>query len=82
MVGPPYTGQMERDLRVKRLSEHLERLCLELGVPFLPIFTFVDGNEIWRQEAECGDGVHPNRLGYTLIYRAVLAWQAWRDWVP
>jgi lysophospholipase L1-like esterase len=82
MVGPPYTGKKEHDLRVKRLSNHLERLCLELGVPFLPIFPRLDGNEIWRQEAECGDGVHPNRLGYTLIHQAVLAWKPWREWVP
>jgi lysophospholipase L1-like esterase len=47
----------------------------------LPTFRPVDTSQVWRREAAQGDGVHPNRGGYTLIYQAVLNWQPWRDWV-
>jgi lysophospholipase L1-like esterase len=81
MVGPPCTGDARLDERVQCLSDRLEALCRELVVPMLPTFRLVDTSQVWRREAAQGDGVHPNRGGYTLIYQAVLNWQPWRDWV-
>jgi acyl-CoA thioesterase I len=81
MIGPPRTGHAELDLRLKRLSGRFERLCEELSVPFLRLFEHAGGDEAWQREVEQGDGVHPNRGGYSLIYDAVVTWQPWRDWV-
>lgn len=81
MIGPPCTGDTALDDRVRRLSNSLEPLCRELTVPFLPIFERLEGVAAWCHEAMLGDGVHPNRGGYTLIYKAILGWQPWRDWV-
>ena len=81
MIGPPCTGEAALDLCVKRLSGRIGLLCEELSVPFLPVFKHVEGRDSWRREAERGDGIHPNREGYSLIYDAVLMWQPWRDWV-
>jgi acyl-CoA thioesterase I len=81
MVGPPCMGDVSVDERVRRLSGRLATLCDELSVPFLPIFPLLEGAEVWRIEAQHGDGVHPNKGGYALIYEAVLSWQPWRDWV-
>ncbi len=81
MIGPPCTGEASLDERVRRLSARLELLCLELSVPFLPIFPRLEGMEVWHSEAQEGDGIHPNRRGYAMIHQAVLLWQPWHDWV-
>jgi acyl-CoA thioesterase I len=81
MVGPPCTGEVLLDERVRRLSDRLELLCREICVPFLSIFGRLENAESWRSEALRGDGVHPNRGGYALIHEAVLGWQSWRDWI-
>ena len=81
MIGPPCTGEASLDERVRRLSERLGPICQELLVPFLSIFPLLEGVEVWRDEAQRGDGVHPNRGGYELIYDAILRWQPWREWL-
>ncbi|MCJ2121790.1 GDSL-type esterase/lipase family protein [Methylobacterium sp. J-077] len=81
MVGPPCAGEAALDERVSRLSGRLDALCRVLSVPYLPIFPRLAGAEVWRMEARRGDGIHPNRGGYTLLHQAVLDWPPWRDWV-
>ena len=81
MVGPPCTGDDALDARVRILSERLEQACQELEVPYLPLFLRLQGNAVWRLEAEQGDGIHPNRAGYAMISEAVLNWQPWRRWL-
>ena len=81
MIGPPCTSNADLDERVSQLSDRLELLCSELSVPFLPLFKRTGGTEVWRREAEQGDGIHPNRGGYALIHNAVLSWQPWRNWI-
>jgi lysophospholipase L1-like esterase len=81
MVGPPRTGHSEIDLRLKRLTDRYEQLCKEISVPFLHLFNEAGGDQAWQREVAQGDGVHPNRGGYSAIYDAVLMWQPWRDWV-
>lgn len=80
MIGPPCTCDVDLDERVSQLSDRLALLCLELSVPFLPIFQKTKSMEVWRREAGQGDGIHPNRGGYALIHGAILDWQPWRDW--
>ena len=80
MVGPPCTGDADLDQRVGGLSDRMEFVCRELSIPFLPIFPRLGSSEVWRREAEQGDGIHPNRGGYALVTQAVLSWQPWRDW--
>ena len=72
MVGPPCTGKAALDQRVKGLSDRMQRLCQELSVPFRAVFPHLEGDAVWRHEARQGDGVHPNRGGYTLLCDAVL----------
>ena len=81
MVGPPCTGDALLDERVKCLSDSMEAICREVAVHVLPVFRTLDSFEVWRREVKQGDVVHPNRDGYAMIYRAVLNWQPWRDWV-
>lgn len=81
MIGPPWTGEASLDERVRRLSDRLGPICHELSVPYLPIFSQLVDVEVWRDEAQHGDGVHPNRGGYAMIYDAILHWQPWREWL-
>ena len=82
MVGPPCTADAAQDERVQRLSDKMAAACDDVGVPFLPLFATLRGHPVWRRDAERGDGIHPNRDGYSLIYDAVRAWPAWREWAP
>ncbi len=81
MIGPPSTADAELDLRVRRLSDRIGLLCHDLRVPFLSSWDHVANSDAWRQEALRGDGVHPNREGYALLFSLVSSWPAWRDWV-
>lgn len=81
MVGPPCTGDTALDQRVVHLSGRMEVVCGELSVPYLPIFHYLEGKEVWCREAEQGDGIHPNRGGYELITQAALTWQSWCEWI-
>ncbi len=82
MVGPPCSRNAAVDTRVSRLSDRLAVLCEDLAIPFFATFQLTHGNAAWHCEAGQGDGIHPNRGGYDLLYGALLGWNAWREWVP
>ncbi len=81
VVGPPCTGEPALDASVQRLSGEMEALCRALGVAFLPIFAPLLASELWRHEAQQGDGIHPGRGGYARIANLVEGWQPWREWL-
>ncbi|MEQ9448506.1 MAG: GDSL-type esterase/lipase family protein [Rhodospirillaceae bacterium] len=82
MVGPlPFLGNREIDARIAALSEAMELHCQELNVPFFG-FRALDNKvgEIWRREAEAGDGSHPDRGGYSALAEAISGWASWKEW--
>lgn len=82
MIGPiPVLDDPVIDARVKPLSEAQQALCDRIGVPFLPIFDFVLGCDVWRREAAQGDGTHPNAGGYAALAAYVADWPPARDWL-
>ncbi|MBE7213519.1 MAG: lipase [Gluconacetobacter diazotrophicus] len=81
VLGPPPAGDAALDEHVQALSERQHALCRELAIPFLPLFPVLRHDEAWRREAVAGDGVHPNRGGYSRIAAAILTWSPWRAWV-
>jgi acyl-CoA thioesterase I len=81
MIGPPCTGEAALDQRIEYVSERIATVCEDFAVSFLSVWPILEGNEVWLEEARQGDGVHPNRGGYLLMYNAILSWQPWRDWV-
>jgi len=81
MIGPPWTGDPGLDARVRRLSERFAGICDDLSVPFLSLWRAQIDGEVWHQEAVEGDGIHPNRGGYTRVADLVDMWPPWRVWM-
>jgi lysophospholipase L1-like esterase/N-acetylglutamate synthase-like GNAT family acetyltransferase len=69
------------DGRIAALSAGLAGLCAELGAPFLDLSPVArELLPLWREEADAGDGVHPNARGYAALAEAIDAWPPWRTW--
>jgi acyl-CoA thioesterase I len=82
MIGPPpVTASADHNARILQLSEGLAATCGRLAVPFLSTVAFAaESRDLWRAEAELGDGVHPNADGYSLLADAISTWGPWRAW--
>jgi len=71
----------EQNSRTTRLLEQFEKICLEMDIPYLDIFTPLKTSNIWLQEAEAYDGAHPRAAGYQEIANLVQNWSSgWRSW--
>ncbi|MGE5514841.1 MAG: GDSL-type esterase/lipase family protein [Bacteroidota bacterium] len=77
MVGPPPIDDDAVNARSRVLSEALARLCHDLGVPFLDIFTPLERHPLWRREVAANDGAHPGAAGYGVLADLVTAWPEW-----
>ena len=82
MLGPaPVLDDVAIDDRVRRISDDLQSLCGDIGVPFLETFAFVSACPAWRREAVQGDGTHPNREGYSALAKFIWEWPAFQKWI-
>ena len=81
LVGPLPVGDPVADERIGQLSGDFARVCVRLGVPYLPVWQLAGASVVWAREVAAGDGAHPNAGGYTLVAEAVQRWPAWQDWV-
>lgn len=81
MLGPTPIFDVEADLRIAELSGDYAEICSGLGVTYLETFGFLRECMPWREEAAAGDGVHPDRRGYTAFARYVLADPIFRAWI-
>lgn len=82
MIGPPpILDDADADVRIRRLSDELDRLCRRLEVPFLDALTFIGDCAAWKREAAAGDGTHPNRFGYAALAERILGWPPCRAWL-
>lgn len=80
MVGPPCTRDAALNLRIQSLSDKLQAFCEGQELPFLPLFERTSRSRLYRDDLAQGNGLHPNRAGYGVIYQAVRDWQFWREW--
>jgi lysophospholipase L1-like esterase len=82
MIGPPpIADDASHDARVGEISNGLNLVCSELGLPYLDLHGPLSVNETWRLEALDGDGAHPNSGGYAAAAALVEEWGPWRNWV-
>jgi len=82
VIGPlPVARDLDRNKRVAQLSDRMGELCDRLSIPYFDALAFVaDHYEAWREDADVGDGVHPNAGSYTALAAAVHAWAPWNNW--
>lgn len=81
VVGPPAMADKALTQRLGDLVRGYERVCAEMGVPFLNVLPELESSELYQGDLAAGDGVHPGAAGYTHIFRLVEAWDAWRDFI-
>jgi lysophospholipase L1-like esterase len=81
MIGPaPVSFDADTDRRIAVLSEDLEQVCETIGLPYLSVFPALATSRIWCQEAERGDGTHPNSGGYSELAAIISKWSGWKAW--
>ncbi len=81
MVGPPPTTvDVKQNLRIARLSNSFAKVCYELDVPYLDIFSPLQSSNIWMREAAENDGFHPCSAGYAELAQLVQNWSFWLSW--
>ena len=80
MVGPPPTVDVEQNLRIARLSNSFAKVCYELDLPYLDIFTPLQSSDIWMGEAVENDGYHPSSAGYAELAQLIQNWIPWLSW--
>jgi lysophospholipase L1-like esterase len=80
MVGAPPLLDKEQNSRTARLLEQFEKICLEMDIPYLDIFTPLQASNIWLQEVKAYDGAHPRAAGYQEIAKLVQNWLGWQSW--
>lgn len=77
-AGVTYDFQNER---IETLDQGYRKIAAELGVPYLPVYEQLSGNDAWQTALAAGDGVHPAGVGYAAIARLLTQWEAWRAWL-
>jgi len=80
MIGPPPTLDIEQNFRIARLSNSFAKVCYELDLPYLDIFTPLRSSAIWMHEVAENDGYHPGSAGYAELAQLVQSWSAWLSW--
>lgn len=80
MVGPPPTVDVEQNFRIARLSNSFAKVCFELDLPYLDIFTPLQSSNIWMREAVENDGYHPSSAGYAELAQLIQNWISWLSW--
>ena len=79
VVGPPPSGNAERNESVGDLSDAFADVCDRRTVPFVDCFAPLQTHDQWHSDLAAGDGVHPGQAGYGLMAWLVLhgGWHQW-----
>lgn len=81
MIGPSPVADVEQNLRIAGLSRRFDRICRELEVPYLEVFTPLAASKTWMREVAANDGSHPGSAGYSELARLVQDWPPWLSWL-
>ncbi len=68
----------KRNAAIFQYSEAYAELSLELGVPYLDLFSPLHASSDWVR-TQLADGVHSNEAGYQAIAEHFCRWKAWRE---
>ncbi len=57
----------------------IEKACLDVGVPFLPLYQKMIREKDWQSWIE-PDGIHLNSKGHEWIYKKISGWEPLKEW--
>ncbi|MGQ4650030.1 GDSL-type esterase/lipase family protein [Lyngbya aestuarii] len=80
MVSPPPLADVEHNLRIADLSQHLALVCKQQDVPYLDVFLSLQASAVWMSEVAANDDAHPRAAGYSELAWLVQSWKAWSSW--
>lgn len=80
VVGPPPSGDHERNGQIEELAGTFSDVCRRRDVPFVDTFHPLVNHEDWLTDLAAGDGRHPRQAGYGLIAWLVLH-GGWHEWL-
>lgn len=72
IVGPPPLAWPEVNDRIAARSEAIGCECAELGIPFVPTFDGLAGDDVWVSSVAASDGAHPDSGGWE-VFTSVVA---------
>lgn len=79
VVGPPPVADPVQNRRITVLSRRFGDVCMDAGVPFVPVADALLADEVWTAEVAAGDGAHPGTAGYVRL--ADLVRPTWESWI-
>lgn len=77
MVGPLPVGDMVQNARSQQLSQALETVALDVGVPYLPVYERMVNDSAWMREVNENDDSHPGAGGYGNLAELIYNWEHW-----
>lgn len=80
-IGPTPVDNDEQNNRIRKLSDQFNLLAKDTGVDYLPVYSSLISNPIWREEVRKGDGSHPDSAGYTVLSELILNAPIWRNFI-
>ncbi len=80
VVSAPPIEDKEQNQRISELSKEFAKVCNQLNVPYLDIFSELIKSDIWMDEVKNYDGAHPRAGGYQVFAEIVQNWQGWLNW--
>lgn len=80
IVSPPPIGDRSQNLRTSQLSQEFAKICHELDIPYLEVFTTLLNSGVWMKEVVENDGAHPQASGYLELAKLVENWDGWQSW--
>ncbi len=80
IISPSPIEDDKQNQRSSDLSKEFGKVCCELNIPYLDIFSELIKSDVWMEEVKNYDGAHPRAAGYQLFAEIVQNWEGWKGW--
>ncbi|MEQ1773467.1 MAG: GDSL-type esterase/lipase family protein [Burkholderiales bacterium] len=77
LVGPPPVADAQHNTRIQRLAEAYAREAANLNVSCIDVLGALAADADYQRAIMCGDGAHPNGVGYARMAALIGAHPAW-----
>lgn len=80
VVSAPPIDDKEQNQRISDLSKEFVKVCTQLNIPYLNVFSELIESDIWMNEVKKYDAAHPRAAGYQVFAEILQNWQGWLNW--